>query len=49
MDYIPLNFILSFFVTAVVARWTHIFHNIGMIDKWVDIEDKTNVERELIS
>ncbi|CAJ0562740.1 unnamed protein product, partial [Mesorhabditis spiculigera] len=32
MDMIPLSFILSFFVTAVVARWTHMLNNIGLID-----------------
>ncbi|CAJ0924216.1 unnamed protein product, partial [Mesorhabditis belari] len=32
MSYIPLDFMLSFFVTIVVNRWSTIFQNLGMID-----------------
>uniref|UniRef100_A0A0K0FF49 Bestrophin homolog n=1 Tax=Strongyloides venezuelensis TaxID=75913 RepID=A0A0K0FF49_STRVS len=32
MDYIPLTFMLGFFVTIVVDRWKNIFTNIGFID-----------------
>ncbi|CAD5228193.1 unnamed protein product [Bursaphelenchus xylophilus] len=32
LDWIPLQFMLGFFVTIVVDRWKHIFHNIGFID-----------------
>jgi len=30
--YIPLTFMLGFFVTIVVDRWKHMFANIGFID-----------------
>lgn len=33
MDYIPLTFLLGFFVTIVVDRWKNIFANIGFVDK----------------
>ncbi|KAJ1365963.1 Bestrophin 24 [Parelaphostrongylus tenuis] len=33
LDYIPLNFMLGFFVTAVVNRWTTLYQIIGFIDK----------------
>ncbi|CEF71474.1 Bestrophin/UPF0187 family-containing protein [Strongyloides ratti] len=32
LDYIPLTFMLGFFVTIVVDRWKNIFSNIGFID-----------------
>ncbi|CAJ0576928.1 unnamed protein product, partial [Mesorhabditis spiculigera] len=32
LDRIPLTFMLSFFVTTVVNRWTVMFQNLGMID-----------------
>uniref|UniRef100_A0AC34QT14 Bestrophin homolog n=1 Tax=Panagrolaimus sp. JU765 TaxID=591449 RepID=A0AC34QT14_9BILA len=32
MDYIPLTFLLGFFVTIVVDRWKNIFANIGFVD-----------------
>uniref|UniRef100_A0A914CSZ9 Bestrophin homolog n=1 Tax=Acrobeloides nanus TaxID=290746 RepID=A0A914CSZ9_9BILA len=32
LDYIPLTFMLGFFVTIVVDRWKNIFANIGFID-----------------
>ena len=35
LSYIPLNFMLGFFVTAVVNRWTYLYQIIGFIDKYV--------------
>lgn len=35
LGYIPLDFMLSFFVTIVVNRWSTVFQNLGMIDKSV--------------
>uniref|UniRef100_A0A158R478 Bestrophin homolog n=1 Tax=Syphacia muris TaxID=451379 RepID=A0A158R478_9BILA len=32
LDYIPLNFMLGFFVTSVLSRWLLFFDNIGYID-----------------
>ncbi|KAK6747214.1 hypothetical protein RB195_000435 [Necator americanus] len=32
LNYIPLNFMLGFFVTAVVNRWTYLYQIIGFID-----------------
>ncbi|CAJ0602501.1 unnamed protein product [Cylicocyclus nassatus] len=32
LTYIPLNFMLGFFVTAVVNRWTYLYQIIGFID-----------------
>ncbi|CAB3406545.1 unnamed protein product [Caenorhabditis bovis] len=32
LDYIPLTFMLGFFVTIIVGRWNDIFLNIGWID-----------------
>ncbi|KAL3986396.1 Bestrophin RFP-TM chloride channel family protein [Acanthocheilonema viteae] len=32
LDYIPLNFMLGFFVTIVLSRWINFFVNIGYID-----------------
>ncbi|CAG9532893.1 unnamed protein product [Cercopithifilaria johnstoni] len=32
LDYIPLNFMLGFFVTSVLNRWINFFVNIGYID-----------------
>ncbi|KHN82850.1 Uncharacterized protein Tcan_11659 [Toxocara canis] len=32
LDYIPLNFMLGFFVTSVLNRWINFFSNIGYID-----------------
>ncbi|CAJ0959115.1 unnamed protein product, partial [Mesorhabditis belari] len=32
LDYIPLNFMLGFFVTVVVNRWTYLYQIIGFID-----------------
>lgn len=32
LDYIPLNFMLGFFVTSVLSRWINFFVNIGYID-----------------
>lgn len=33
LDYIPLTFMLGFFVTVVVDRWKNIFANMGFVDK----------------
>lgn len=33
MDYLPLTFLLGFFVTIVFDRWKNIFSNIAFIDK----------------
>ncbi|VDK21569.1 unnamed protein product [Anisakis simplex] len=35
MEYIPINFMLGFFVTSVLNRWINFFNNIGYIDKLV--------------
>ena len=35
IDYIPLTFLLGFFVTIVVDRWKNIFANIGFVDRSV--------------
>lgn len=35
LDYIPLAFMLGFFVNMVVDRWKKIFANMGWIEKWV--------------
>ncbi|CAI5447850.1 unnamed protein product [Caenorhabditis angaria] len=32
LDYIPINFMLGFFVTTVINRWMTQFANLGMID-----------------
>uniref|UniRef100_A0A915DK79 Bestrophin homolog n=1 Tax=Ditylenchus dipsaci TaxID=166011 RepID=A0A915DK79_9BILA len=32
LEYIPLTFMLGFFVTIVVDRWKNIFANIGFVD-----------------
>ncbi|KJH43885.1 Bestrophin [Dictyocaulus viviparus] len=32
LDYIPLTFMLGFFVTIIVGRWNDIFNNIGWVD-----------------
>ncbi|KAF1759734.1 hypothetical protein GCK72_016201 [Caenorhabditis remanei] len=32
LDYIPLTFMLGFFVTIIVGRWNDIFLNIGWVD-----------------
>ncbi|CAI2349928.1 unnamed protein product [Caenorhabditis sp. 36 PRJEB53466] len=32
LDYIPLTFMLGFFVTIIVSRWNDIFLNIGWVD-----------------
>ncbi|VDM37902.1 unnamed protein product [Toxocara canis] len=32
MGYIPLEFILGFFVNAIVKRWTDAFHNMGYLE-----------------
>ncbi|GMS95604.1 hypothetical protein PENTCL1PPCAC_17779, partial [Pristionchus entomophagus] len=32
LDYIPLNFMLGFFVTIIVNRWTYLYQIIGFID-----------------
>ena len=40
MGYIPLDFMLSFFVTIIVNRWSTIFQNLGMIDKFEMILNK---------
>uniref|UniRef100_A0A915Q4J4 Bestrophin homolog n=1 Tax=Setaria digitata TaxID=48799 RepID=A0A915Q4J4_9BILA len=32
LDYIPVNFMLGFFVTIVLSRWINFFVNIGYID-----------------
>uniref|UniRef100_A0A914XW51 Bestrophin homolog n=1 Tax=Panagrolaimus superbus TaxID=310955 RepID=A0A914XW51_9BILA len=31
-DYIPLTFLLGFYVNAVFGRWSEIFNNLGWID-----------------
>ena len=33
LDYIPLTFMLGFYVTIIVGRWSDIFINVGWIDK----------------
>lgn len=35
VDYLPLTFMLGFFVNIVVARWKDMFENIGFVDKQV--------------
>lgn len=35
LDYVPVDFMLGFFVTSVLNRWTLFFSNIGYIDKFV--------------
>lgn len=37
MDYIPLNFMLGFFVSEVVRRWGILFNNIGLLDKYYSL------------
>ncbi|KAK6749574.1 hypothetical protein RB195_001907 [Necator americanus] len=32
LDYIPLTFMLGFFVTIIVSRWNEYFNNIGWVD-----------------
>ncbi|KIH53494.1 Bestrophin [Ancylostoma duodenale] len=32
LDYIPLTFMLGFFVTIIVGRWKEYFNNIGWVD-----------------
>ncbi|KAE9421810.1 hypothetical protein Angca_003073, partial [Angiostrongylus cantonensis] len=32
LDYIPLTFMLGFFVTIIVGRWNDIFNNMGWVD-----------------
>lgn len=34
-DYIPITFMLGFYVSAVFARWQDIFNNLGWIDSYV--------------
>ncbi len=31
-DFIPITFMLGFYVSAVFARWGEIFNNLGWID-----------------
>ncbi|VDM84305.1 unnamed protein product [Strongylus vulgaris] len=33
LDYIPLQFMLGFFVTVIIDRWKNIFNNMGWIEK----------------
>lgn len=33
MNYVPLEFILGFFVNAVVKRWSDCVHNMGYLDE----------------
>lgn len=35
MDFIPLTFMLGFFVTIIVRRWNDIFANLGWVEKLV--------------
>uniref|UniRef100_A0A1I7XGQ1 Bestrophin homolog n=1 Tax=Heterorhabditis bacteriophora TaxID=37862 RepID=A0A1I7XGQ1_HETBA len=35
LDYIPLTFLLGFFVTIIIDRWRQIFNNMGWIEKSV--------------
>lgn len=35
LNYIPLTFMLGFFVTVIVDRWRQIFQNMGWIEKFV--------------
>ena len=37
LDYIPLTFMLGFYVTIIVGRWSDIFINVGWIDKWAHL------------
>lgn len=34
LDYIPLTFMLGFFVTVIIDRWRNIFNNMGWIEKY---------------
>lgn len=34
MSYIPMSFMLAFFVTVIVNRWTVILNNIGFVDTY---------------
>ncbi|PIO73448.1 hypothetical protein TELCIR_04576, partial [Teladorsagia circumcincta] len=53
LDYIPLTFMLGFFVTIIVGRWNQIFSNMGWIEKpredevimmpRVDVDEMDNV------
>ncbi|VDO68966.1 unnamed protein product [Haemonchus placei] len=36
LNYIPLTFMLGFFVTIIVGRWNQIFSNMGWIEKLLD-------------
>jgi hypothetical protein len=36
-DYIPLTFMLGFFVKIVVERWNHMFANIGLVHSQLDL------------
>ncbi|VDM78732.1 unnamed protein product [Strongylus vulgaris] len=35
LDYIPLQFMLGFFVTVIIDRWKNIFNNMGWIEKYL--------------
>ncbi|VDD90665.1 unnamed protein product, partial [Enterobius vermicularis] len=32
LDYIPLTFILGFFVSSIISRWSEIFNNMGYVE-----------------
>uniref|UniRef100_A0A0N5AJV9 Bestrophin homolog n=1 Tax=Syphacia muris TaxID=451379 RepID=A0A0N5AJV9_9BILA len=32
LDYIPLTFILGFFVSSIISRWSEIFYNMGYVE-----------------
>lgn len=46
IDFIPLTFMLGFFVTIVVNRWWDMFLNIGWIDRQVVKLDSMKYESE---
>uniref|UniRef100_A0A0N5B1C9 Bestrophin homolog n=1 Tax=Syphacia muris TaxID=451379 RepID=A0A0N5B1C9_9BILA len=55
MNYIPLTFMLGFFVTVIVGRWNDIFKNIGWIDNsalyvaaFIHIEKARIIRRNII-
>lgn len=47
LDYIPLNFMLGFFVTIIVNRWTYLYQIIGFIDKLVSLSSFRIIRRNL--
>ena len=35
LSYIPLTFMLGFFVSSVMGRWKSLFHSLGHIEEYV--------------